>query len=149
MLLLLRMQTLNAFAGLQTVPKLVRPFSSFGFSTTPLYGTSMTTANTLPLTFPLSGLNPDEQPPRVRFAPSPTGSLHVGGARTALYNWLVATKAKNADSRASFIVRVEDTDVARSTLESEREVSSANKVPCHSPSRPLTPPHHLPDHLPA
>jgi hypothetical protein len=70
------------------------------------------TAAELPAVFPLQGKNPQEEPPRMRFAPSPTGSLHVGGARTALYNWLVARKdAKNG----AFILRVEDTDVARST----------------------------------
>lgn len=46
---------------------------------------------------------------RVRFSPSPTGALHVGGARTALYNWVVARQ-----SAGSFIVRIEDTDPARS-----------------------------------
>ena len=50
---------------------------------------------------------------RVRFAPSPTGYLHVGGARTALYNYLFA-KNKGGD----FVLRVEDTDVERSTEES-------------------------------
>lgn len=55
--------------------------------------------------------------PRVRFAPSPTGALHVGGARTALYNWLLARKTDG-----KFLVRVEDTDRARSTLESENMV---------------------------
>eukprot|EP00471_Norrisiella_sphaerica_P003835 CAMPEP_0184479294 /NCGR_PEP_ID=MMETSP0113_2-20130426/1077_1 /TAXON_ID=91329 /ORGANISM="Norrisiella sphaerica, Strain BC52" /LENGTH=563 /DNA_ID=CAMNT_0026857347 /DNA_START=135 /DNA_END=1826 /DNA_ORIENTATION=- len=55
---------------------------------------------------------------RVRFAPSPTGSLHVGGARTALYNWLIAQK--EGDSK--FVLRIEDTDVARSTRESEESV---------------------------
>lgn len=50
---------------------------------------------------------------RVRFAPSPTGYLHVGGARTALYNWLHARGTGGA-----FILRIEDTDVARSTPES-------------------------------
>ncbi len=50
---------------------------------------------------------------RVRFAPSPTGYLHVGGARTALYNWLHA-RGKGG----TFILRIEDTDVARSTEES-------------------------------
>src|SRR5689334_10609848 len=54
---------------------------------------------------------------RVRFAPSPTGSLHVGGARTALYNWLLAKKHKG-----KFLVRVEDTDEARSTAESEKSI---------------------------
>jgi hypothetical protein len=71
----------------------------------------------LPSVFPLSGKNPLEQPPRMRFAPSPTGSLHVGGARTALYNWLVAKKGQQEQptSDAAFVLRVEDTDVARST----------------------------------
>ncbi len=54
---------------------------------------------------------------RVRFAPSPTGSLHVGGARTALYNWLFARGRHGA-----FVLRIEDTDVARSTPESEEGV---------------------------
>src|SRR3954464_4343087 len=48
--------------------------------------------------------------PRVRFAPSPTGSLHIGGARTALFNWLWARK-----NGGTFILRIEDTDQARST----------------------------------
>ena len=47
---------------------------------------------------------------RVRFAPSPTGYLHVGGARTALFNWLFARH-----SNGRFILRIEDTDVARSS----------------------------------
>ena len=54
---------------------------------------------------------------RVRFAPSPTGYLHVGGARTALYNYLFAKKNKG-----EFILRIEDTDEARSTQESLRGV---------------------------
>jgi hypothetical protein len=71
----------------------------------------------LPPTFPLQGKNPLESPPRMRFAPSPTGSLHVGGARTALYNWLVAKKGQldYPNSNGAFVLRVEDTDVARST----------------------------------
>jgi nondiscriminating glutamyl-tRNA synthetase len=51
---------------------------------------------------------------RVRFAPSPTGYLHVGNARTALFNWLLAR-----GSGGAFILRIEDTDVERSTRESE------------------------------
>src|SRR5882757_3868694 len=51
---------------------------------------------------------------RVRFAPSPTGQLHVGNARTALFNWLLARGAGG-----TFILRIEDTDVERSTRESE------------------------------
>ena len=50
---------------------------------------------------------------RLRFAPSPTGFLHVGGARTALFNWLLARK-----QHGRFILRIEDTDVARSTQQS-------------------------------
>jgi glutamyl-tRNA synthetase/nondiscriminating glutamyl-tRNA synthetase len=51
---------------------------------------------------------------RVRFAPSPTGSLHVGNARTALFNWLLAR-----GRGGTFILRIEDTDTARSTRASE------------------------------
>ena len=51
--------------------------------------------------------------PRLRFAPSPTGYLHVGGARTALFNWLWARK-----TGGKFLLRIEDTDKARSTEES-------------------------------
>jgi len=54
---------------------------------------------------------------RVRFAPSPTGHLHVGGARTAIFNWLFAKH-----HGGTFIIRVEDTDQARSTRESETMV---------------------------
>ncbi|MCD6442915.1 MAG: glutamate--tRNA ligase, partial [Thermotogae bacterium] len=54
---------------------------------------------------------------RVRFAPSPTGYLHVGGARTALFNFLFA---RNKGGR--FILRIEDTDLERSTREHERRL---------------------------
>ena len=47
--------------------------------------------------------------PRVRFAPSPTGMLHVGNARTALYNWLFAKH-----NGGGAVLRIEDTDVERS-----------------------------------
>ena len=57
---------------------------------------------------------------RVRFAPSPTGHLHVGGARTALYNWLFA-RGRGGD----FILRIEDTDLSRSTDESIRQIISS------------------------
>lgn len=56
-------------------------------------------------------------PLRVRFAPSPTGDLHVGGVRTALYNWLLARRRGG-----TFILRVEDTDQARSTEASTRAI---------------------------
>src|SRR5688572_429562 len=51
-------------------------------------------------------------PPRVRFAPSPTGYLHVGGARTALFNWLYARRLGGV-----FVLRIEDTDVERSSTD--------------------------------
>jgi len=54
---------------------------------------------------------------RVRFAPSPSGQLHVGNARTALFNWLAAR-----GTSGTFILRIEDTDVQRSTRESEAAI---------------------------
>jgi glutamyl-tRNA synthetase len=59
-------------------------------------------------------------PPRVRFAPSPTGSLHVGGARTALYNLLFARH-----TGGTFLLRIEDTDVERSREELTAQILSA------------------------
>jgi glutamyl-tRNA synthetase len=59
---------------------------------------------------------------RIRFAPSPTGYLHVGGARTALFNWLLARK-----SGGTFILRIEDTDVERSTKESVEAILEGMK----------------------
>ncbi|MCE9519337.1 MAG: glutamate--tRNA ligase [Verrucomicrobia bacterium] len=56
-------------------------------------------------------------PPRVRFAPSPTGYLHVGGARTALFNWLYARSLGG-----QFILRIEDTDEARNTEAAMRAI---------------------------
>jgi glutamyl-tRNA synthetase len=53
--------------------------------------------------------------PRVRFAPSPTGYLHIGGVRTALFNWLWARK-----TGGTFVLRIEDTDQERSTAENEQ-----------------------------
>ena len=55
--------------------------------------------------------------PRVRFAPSPTGKLHIGNARTALYNWLFARHYGG-----NFILRIEDTDRERTSLDFEREI---------------------------
>ncbi|HEY1303592.1 MAG TPA: glutamate--tRNA ligase family protein, partial [Vicinamibacterales bacterium] len=54
---------------------------------------------------------------RVRFAPSPTGQLHVGNARTALFNWLLA---RGHDG--TFVLRIEDTDAERSTKTSENGI---------------------------
>src|SRR6201991_4748778 len=58
---------------------------------------------------------------RVRFAPSPTGALHIGGARTALYNWLLAQQAP--DNR--LVLRIEDTDRERSTTENVEQILDA------------------------
>jgi glutamyl-tRNA synthetase len=61
-------------------------------------------------------------PVRVRYAPSPSGYLHIGGARTALFNWLWARKVGG-----TFVLRVEDTDQERSSLDSVRAVLDAMK----------------------
>jgi len=63
---------------------------------------------------------PAPQQIRVRFAPSPTGHLHIGGARTALFNWLYARKTGGV-----FVLRIEDTDAARSTEESYQTILDA------------------------
>ncbi|QPJ60408.1 MAG: glutamate--tRNA ligase [Candidatus Nitronauta litoralis] len=57
---------------------------------------------------------------RVRFAPSPTGYLHIGGVRTALFNWLYAR-----NQGGTFVLRIEDTDASRSTDESIQEILAA------------------------
>jgi glutamyl-tRNA synthetase (EC 6.1.1.17) len=57
---------------------------------------------------------------RVRFAPSPTGHLHVGALRTALFNWLFARH-----HHGTFILRIEDTDQARSSEEMSRSILEA------------------------
>src|SRR5690242_5945114 len=57
---------------------------------------------------------------RVRFAPSPTGALHIGGARTALYNWLLA-RGKGG----TLVLRIEDTDRERSTPENVEQILDA------------------------
>ena len=59
---------------------------------------------------------------KVRFAPSPTGYLHIGGARTALFNWLYAKKTGGI-----FVLRIEDTDLARSTKEATEAILSSLK----------------------
>ena len=62
--------------------------------------------------FILESLMTNSTKPRLRFAPSPTGYLHVGGARTALFNWLYARH-----TGGTFVLRIEDTDVARNSQE--------------------------------
>jgi glutamyl-tRNA synthetase len=61
-----------------------------------------------------------EETPRLRFAPSPTGALHIGGARTALYNWLAARH-----DGGSLVLRIEDTDRERSTEENVAQILDA------------------------
>ena len=61
--------------------------------------------------------------PRVRFAPSPTGFLHVGGARTAIFNWLYAKR-----TGGTFVLRVEDTDEAIALCEAARQSGDALSV---------------------
>ena len=58
---------------------------------------------------------------RVRFAPSPTGALHIGGARTALYNWLLARGREGSE----LVLRIEDTDRERSTPENVEQIFEA------------------------
>ena len=60
--------------------------------------------------------------PRVRFAPSPTGYLHVGGARTALYSWAYARRHQGV-----FVLRIEDTDLERSTPEAVQAILDGMK----------------------
>ncbi|NUO10050.1 MAG: glutamate--tRNA ligase, partial [Candidatus Brocadia sp.] len=59
---------------------------------------------------------------KVRFAPSPTGYLHIGGARTALFNWLFARHNKG-----TFLLRIEDTDQQRSTEEATQAILDSMK----------------------
>lgn len=61
--------------------------------------------------------NEQGSPVRVRFAPSPTGYLHIGGARTALFNWLIARK-----TGGTLILRIEDTDTARNVEGADRKI---------------------------
>ena len=60
---------------------------------------------------------PSTRPVRVRFAPSPTGDMHIGGGRTALFNWLFARRHGGA-----FILRLDDTDRARGKPEYEAAI---------------------------
>src|ERR1700761_7999937 len=64
---------------------------------------------------------------RVRFAPSPTGALHIGGARTALYNWLLARGpgGDGGTEPSALVLRIEDTDRERSTPENVAQILDA------------------------
>ena len=63
-------------------------------------------------------------PVKVRFAPSPTGKLHVGNVRTALVNWMFAHsfREEGGGQGGSFVLRIDDTDLARSTPEFEQGI---------------------------
>ena len=61
-----------------------------------------------------------DRPVRVRFAPSPTGHLHIGSFRTALFNWLFARH-----NNGTFLVRIEDTDIERSKQEYQESIMQA------------------------
>src|SRR6195952_5295941 len=65
-------------------------------------------------------INMTSDNPRLRFAPSPTGALHIGGARTALYNWLAARHGGG-----ELVLRIEDTDRERSTPENVEQILDA------------------------
>ncbi|HUX35697.1 MAG TPA: glutamate--tRNA ligase [Candidatus Paceibacterota bacterium] len=75
-----------------------------------------TSLNTAPSTKPRASLD-REMPVRVRFAPSPTGFLHIGSVRTALFNWLFARQHSGV-----FVLRIEDTDKERSKAEYEKDI---------------------------
>ena len=72
---------------------------------------------------------------RLRFAPSPTGPLHIGGLRTALYNYLIAKSLQG-----SFILRIEDTDQKRFDERAERHITESllwsKIIPDESPENP-------------
>ena len=61
---------------------------------------------------------------RLRFAPSPTGPLHIGGVRTALYNYLISKKEKG-----KFILRIEDTDQKRFNKDAEKHIYKSLSYP--------------------
>src|SRR2546428_13772726 len=69
---------------------------------------------------------------RVRFAPSPTGHLHIGGLRTALFNWLFARHHKGA-----FLMRIEDTDTQRSKQEYTDAILAAFAWVAIEPDEPI------------
>ena len=62
-----------------------------------------------------------------RFAPSPTGNLHIGGIRTALINYILAKQAKIINSNSKFLLRIEDTDKKRSQHEYVKNITDGLK----------------------
>lgn len=88
-------------------------------------------------------MNKTENLIRVRFAPSPTGHLHIGGVRTALFNYLFARQKAGV-----FCLRIEDTDKERSTEANTREIlSSLEWLGLHSDEPPVIQSHHAQDHM--
>src|SRR5579871_2392542 len=94
-------------------PHLLHRFLSFAFAPPPLHPSNCA-PSAHPLNYPIQPHTKimTNSAIRVRFAPSPTGYLHVGGARTALFNWLYARQMGG-----TLILRIEDTDFERSTTE--------------------------------
>ena len=68
--------------------------------------------------------------PRLRFAPSPTGQVHIGNIRTAIFNWLAARHMGG-----KFILRIEDTDLERSTKEAIDTLLECRNTPRHGLAR--------------
>ena len=62
-----------------------------------------------------------------RFAPSPTGFLHIGGVRTALFNYLFTQNSKKKGNDSKFLLRIEDTDQKRYSLEYEKSIINGLK----------------------
>lgn len=90
-------------------------------------------------------MNNDTQKIRVRFAPSPTGHLHIGGVRTALFNYLYARK-----NGGTYCLRIEDTDKERSTDENTREILDAlDWLGLSSDETPVIQSDHADEHLKA
>jgi glutamyl-tRNA synthetase len=94
-------------------------------------------------------LSPGGTPPRLRFAPSPTGYFHVGGARTALYNWALAKRLGG-----TFVLRIEDTDEARNRPEwTDGIIEALAWIGIHADDPTFEGPyfqsHHVADHVAA
>ncbi|KAJ8491140.1 hypothetical protein OPV22_012861 [Ensete ventricosum] len=101
----------SPWARIRVLPELPAPLFRRGFAAKPYISIRW---RNLSVSASSANAGPTEGEVRVRFAPSPTGNLHVGGARTALFNYLFARS-----QGGKFILRIEDTDLERSTRKSE------------------------------
>ncbi|CAL9768169.1 unnamed protein product [Musa acuminata subsp. burmannicoides] len=101
----------SPWARIRVLPELPAPLFRRGFAAKPYISVRR---RNLSVSASYANAGPTEGEVRVRFAPSPTGNLHVGGARTALFNYLFARS-----QGGKFILRIEDTDLERSTKKSE------------------------------